>query len=64
MKKLQFKEIGCFLGLSMKRSHTVVDQWPLKLKAGSNQSIDWKDLEILLASSHSGTERYVEWRKD
>ncbi|APA07182.1 hypothetical protein SS1G_04092 [Sclerotinia sclerotiorum 1980 UF-70] len=56
-KHCRLNEIGPIVGLKIKSKNTVVEKWPLRLKPGSAQ----EDFEILLASGHTGSERYVEW---
>jgi hypothetical protein len=57
-----FMEGGSRLGLTMKRSHTIVEEWPMGLKLRPEQIGAKEEFEILLASSHSRAERYVEWK--
>ncbi|RMZ87204.1 hypothetical protein DV736_g5572, partial [Chaetothyriales sp. CBS 134916] len=62
MKDKHFAEIGCHLGLTMKQPHTIVEEWPMRLKLLPKQVGAKEELETLLTSTHIGAERYVEWR--
>ena len=62
MREQHFTENGQHLGLTMKRPHTIVEEWPMRLKLRPEQVGAKEEFEILLASSHSGAERYVEWK--
>jgi hypothetical protein len=62
MREERFTEIGRLLGLTMKRHHTIVEKWPMRLKLRPEQVGAKEEFEILLSSSHSGAERYVEWK--
>jgi len=62
MKVEHFAEIALHLGLTMKRPHTIVEEWPMRLKSQPEQVGAKEEFEILLASSHGGAERYVEWK--
>jgi hypothetical protein len=62
MKEERFAENGRHLGLEMNRPHTIVDEWPMRLKLRPRQVGAKAEFEILLASSHNGAERYLEWK--
>ncbi|KAI0378799.1 hypothetical protein F5Y04DRAFT_272324 [Hypomontagnella monticulosa] len=62
MKIQNFASIAEFSGMEMKRQHTIIDPWPLRLKKKPHQKGAKEAFNILLSSGHSGCERYVEWR--
>jgi len=62
MREEHFQEIGCHLGLTMERPHTIIEEWPMRLKLLPDLAGAKEEFEILLASSHTGAERYVEWK--
>lgn len=57
MYECRFTEISRAAGLKMKAEHTVVEPWPMRLKENATQD----EFNTLRASSHVGSERYVEW---
>ena len=58
VKEYHFEEAAKAAGLKMKSKNTIVEAWPMRLKSNATQD----EFELLLASGHTGTERYVEWR--
>ena len=50
-------EISKATGLKIKSKNTIVQPWPMRIKENATQC----EFNILLASSHIGSERYVEW---
>lgn len=62
MREESFTEIERYLGMTMKQSHTIVEKFPMRLKLRLGQAGAKEEFENLLASSHSGAERYVEWK--
>ena len=60
---LDFNTIEEICGVTIKDSHTIVEQWPLRLKLQPHQAGAQDEFKILLASDHCGHERYVEWKK-
>jgi hypothetical protein len=44
--------------LEMKEKNTVIEKWPMRLKKEATK----EDFDILNASGHMGSERYVEWK--
>lgn len=62
MKAAGFEEAQRELGFVMKEKHTIVEKWPMKLKLALPQDGAQEEFELLRASMHSGSERYVEWR--
>lgn len=57
MQRLDFANVAKNAGLKMKKKHTVIQPWPLRLKKDPTQ----KEFDDLMASGHIGNERYVEW---
>jgi hypothetical protein len=45
----------------MKKKNTIVESWPLRLKARPGDVGAQKEFDLLLSSSSSGIEHYVEW---
>lgn len=52
-----------YCGLAVKDRHTIVEEWPLRLKLRPNQVGAQEEFEILASSAHTGAERYVEWKR-
>ena len=48
----------------MKTVNTVIDSWPLRQKAGVSDVDAQEEFNLLLSSSSSGVERYVEWSRN
>lgn len=63
MQKHKFKDIEQLFGVVIKDPHTIIDKWPLRLKKRPAEKGAKEEFMLLLASAHTGTERYVEWRK-
>ncbi len=57
LQRLDFANVAKKAGLKMKKKHTVIQPWPLRLKKDPTQ----KEFNELIASGHIGHERYVEW---
>jgi len=57
MDECRFTEISRAAGLKMKARHTIIEPWPMRLKENATQD----EFNTLHASSHVGSERYVEW---
>ena len=51
-------EISKAAGLTMKSENTIIRPWPLRLRKNATQ----REFDVLFASSHTGSERYVEWK--
>ncbi|KAI1407308.1 hypothetical protein F5Y13DRAFT_183489 [Hypoxylon sp. FL1857] len=62
MKLRRFKEFGSNAGVQMKNKHTIIDPWPLKIPNGRPTKEARDYFALLLASGHTGQERYVEWK--
>lgn len=58
-RECRLDEISESIGLKMKSKNTIVQPWPMRIKENASQ----REFDILLASSHTGSERYVEWKK-
>ncbi|KAI0108740.1 hypothetical protein F4776DRAFT_643594 [Hypoxylon sp. NC0597] len=63
MNLRRFTDIGSNAGLQMKDNHTIIDPWPLKLPGGRATKEIQEYFALLLASGHTGQERYVEWKR-
>ncbi|KAH9908637.1 hypothetical protein F4778DRAFT_776922 [Xylariomycetidae sp. FL2044] len=63
MKMNDFESLAIGLGLEMKATHTVINPWPMTIAGGRPTAKAREDFAILLASRHTGQERYVEWKR-
>ncbi|RYN62674.1 hypothetical protein AA0119_g13108 [Alternaria tenuissima] len=63
MKLQDFKGAARDAGMRMKTVNTIVDSWPLRLGAGKTDTAAQQEFNLLLSSSSSGVERYVEWSR-
>ncbi|KAH9842165.1 hypothetical protein Tdes44962_MAKER01543 [Teratosphaeria destructans] len=54
------REVIVLLGLHMKKNNTIVEEWPMGLKSHPDAPGAKEDFDLLLASGHTGCERYVE----
>lgn len=61
MSANHFNEIQLIFGVVIKDPHTIIDEWPMRLDPGTRAQWEFK---LLRDSAHTGTERYVEWKKD
>ncbi|KAM0724071.1 hypothetical protein Q7P37_000251 [Cladosporium fusiforme] len=61
MEILDFREAGRMTGMRMKASNSTVAKWPMKLRLGPGDPDSGKEFKSMLASEHTGTERYCEW---
>ncbi|MCJ1307220.1 hypothetical protein MMC25_000866 [Agyrium rufum] len=57
-QECQLDKIGEAVGLEMKWKNTIIEPWPMRIKKNATQD----EFNFLLGSSHTGSERYVEWR--
>lgn len=62
MRKCDSDAAGVAAGLAMKEKQTIVDPWPLKFGFGPSTPETRKEFAMLLGSSCTGQERYVEWK--
>jgi hypothetical protein len=58
MNECPIQESANAAGLEMKSKNTIIDPWPWRLKTNATQ----KEFDLLLASGHDGSERYIEWK--
>jgi hypothetical protein len=58
-----FKSAASDAGLIMKKKNTIIESWPLRLKARPGDVGAQEEFDLLLSSSSSGTEHYVEWSR-
>jgi len=59
MEHCRFGEISGANGLRMKEKNSIVRSWPLRLR----QKATREEFNVLHASGHHGSERYVEWER-
>ncbi|OCL12153.1 hypothetical protein AOQ84DRAFT_420874 [Glonium stellatum] len=59
MEQCQFHEISVSNGLRMRQKNSIVRAWPLRLSKTATK----EEFDILYASDHNGSERYVEWER-
>ena len=64
MAAFQFDGAASVAGVKMKQRNTIVNEWPMRLKKRNGENGAKEEFEVLRASSHNGTERYVEWVRD
>ncbi|KAK6392117.1 hypothetical protein LTR65_003889 [Meristemomyces frigidus] len=63
MELENFRAVEQYLGLRMKDPHTIIDKWPMRLRLQQGQAGAQEEFDLLLSSSHTGNERYVEWKR-
>lgn len=63
MAQHNFKQISADLNVVMKSVHTIVEKWPTRLKLQQGEKGDKEEFLMLLGSTFTGSERYVEWRR-
>jgi hypothetical protein len=51
-------EISKAAGLTMNSKNTIVRPWPMRIRKNATQ----REFNVLFASGHTGSERYVEWK--
>ncbi|KAH8621024.1 hypothetical protein IG631_24328, partial [Alternaria alternata] len=64
MKLQDSKGAATDAGMRMKTVNTIVDSWPLRLGTGKTDTAAQQEFNLLLSSSSSGVERYVEWSRN
>ena len=57
MKEHHMVDDAAMFKLKVKAKHSIIDQWPLRLGKWAAQ----REFDMLSASGHDGSERYVEW---
>ncbi|KAI1305140.1 hypothetical protein F5Y03DRAFT_406688 [Xylaria venustula] len=63
MSHNDFAQAASSAGVEMKKNHTIISPWPLRVDGGLHPTQkDKDDFKLLLGSAHSGKERYVEWK--
>lgn len=63
MTALRFREAADVIGAAVKDAHTVVPQWPGRLKLRHGQAGAQEEFDARLAGGLSGKERYLEWKR-
>jgi hypothetical protein len=63
MKIQKFESAASEAGLKMKNKNTIVESWPSRLKLKPEHDGAQDEFDLLLSSSSSGVDRYVEWSK-
>jgi len=63
MSTHDFEGISKELRVEMKKSNTIVEKWPTRLKLQAGQEGAEEEFRLELGSSFTNTERYVEWRR-
>ncbi|KAF2875898.1 hypothetical protein BDV95DRAFT_285156 [Massariosphaeria phaeospora] len=56
-----FSVISAVHDVAMKKTHTIIEPWPLGRKLQSLQDGAQEEFDLLLASNFTSLERYVEW---
>lgn len=62
--KCRFGEVAHFLDASQKVNHTIIEQWPYRLKLQPGDPGAQEEFDRLFSGGLSGTECYLEWRKN
>ncbi|KAK1752011.1 hypothetical protein QBC47DRAFT_424948 [Echria macrotheca] len=62
LAKFDLGQLAAETGLEMKENNTIVKPWPMRLSTGPVTVEKRKEFRALLASHHTGMERYVEWQ--
>ncbi|KAI0974668.1 hypothetical protein F4678DRAFT_485689 [Xylaria arbuscula] len=63
MSQNDFAQAASSAGVKMKKNHTIIPPWPLRVDGGLHPTQkDKDDFKLLLGSAHVGHERYVEWK--
>ncbi|KAJ5674950.1 uncharacterized protein N7477_004884 [Penicillium maclennaniae] len=63
LKDHEFREAGEASGEMMKEPHTIIEEWPSRLKLRPDQSGAQDEFDRRLREGVSGKERYVEWKR-
>ncbi|KAF7188355.1 Zinc finger MYND domain-containing protein 10 [Pseudocercospora fuligena] len=63
MQLHNFKNVEQSCGVRMKPQNTIIEKWPMRLKLEFGQPGAQEEFDLLLGSSHTGSERYVEWTR-
>jgi hypothetical protein len=63
MRGLGFADMPLKVGLIAKEENTIIEKWPMRLKLEPPQDGAQEEFDVLLASGHTGSERYVEWKR-
>lgn len=63
MTQGNFKQVAKKACILVKEKATVIEPWPTSLKLRLGQEGAQEEFDLLLASGHSGLERYVEWKR-
>ena len=58
-RECHLDEISKVTGLTMESENTIVRPWPMRLGENATQ----REFDVRFASGHTGTERYVEWKR-
>ena len=59
MDECGFREISRKVRLVLKTTNTIIEKWPMRLTNNATRT----EFLVLQASGHTGSERYVEWRR-
>lgn len=57
-RECRLDEMTTAMGLEMSSKNTIVQPWPMRI----GQTATQREFDVLLASGHTGSERYVEWK--
>lgn len=63
MKQLDFEGVARTAIAEMKSRNSIVEKWPLRVKRKPGQAGAEDEFRTVLASDHTGIERYVEWKR-
>ncbi|KAK3901827.1 hypothetical protein C8A05DRAFT_16048 [Staphylotrichum tortipilum] len=62
-KEFRLSEAARSIGAAMKAKHTIIENWPFRLKLRPNQPGAQKEFDRLVSGGVSGKEFYVEWNR-
>ncbi|KAF4990604.1 hypothetical protein FGRMN_8363 [Fusarium graminum] len=60
-KLFRFSDFPDYMGAAMKEKHTIVEEWPYRLKLDVKQNGAKEEFELMMRGGASGKERYMEW---
>jgi len=63
MRRFDFASIQRDTSMSLKKTHTIIEKWPYRMKLKHSQAGGKEEFQTLLGASTTGSERYVEWKR-
>ncbi|KAF5664362.1 hypothetical protein FHETE_7119 [Fusarium heterosporum] len=62
-KLFRFSEFPQYIGATMKPKHTIVEEWPYRLKLDAKQNGAKEEFDLMMRGGANGKERYMEWSR-